>query len=273
MTAILATVLLVTVAAAVVIRLARSPSNERNWALDQAREPDIAVTGEQVRIGGVRDFRYPAGRPPEVHYREETVEWADVQRMWFALAPFATRFRGLAHAFVSFELAGDRFLVISIEARREAGEGYSMLDGLLGGFELTYVIGTEEDVIGLRAIRGDTLYLYPSAATPEQSQAILKDMLQRARETQARPEFYNTVINNCNTNLRDHVNRVTNAAIPWGWGILLPGYSDGLVLGEGLLDTDLPLDAARLRFRVDDRAREALTRGVENFGRYLRDGA
>jgi hypothetical protein len=36
--------------------------------------------------------------------------------------------------------------------------------------------------------------------------------------------------------------------------VLVPGYSDGLARELGLIDTDLPLDSARTRFRVNDRA-------------------
>jgi hypothetical protein len=70
-------------------------------------------------------------------------------------------------------------------------------------------------------------------------------MLRRAQALQAEPEFYNTFANNCATNLRTHVNRTAAEPLPFGWGILFPGYSDELALERGLLATDLPLEAAR----------------------------
>ena len=160
---------------------------------------------------------------------------------------------------------------MSVEARREADERYSLLGGLLQGFELAYVIGTEEDLIGLRALRGDRIYLYPTVASPDQARALFVDMLERARATQDHPEFYNTLWNNCTTNLRDHVNRVTGADLPWGWGVLLPGYSDRLALDHGVLDTDLDLAAARRRYRADERASAALADAGEDFSRRIRE--
>ncbi len=257
--------------ASLVTVLARSPSADRDWAEDQARLPSISLVGDRVTLGGVRDFSHTADGTAEARWRDETFELADVRRVWLALAPFASRFRGLAHSFLSFELGDGRFLAISVEARREADERYSLIGGLLEGFELAYVIGTERDLIGLRALRGDRIYLYPTVATPEQARALLVDMLRRAQSTQVRPEFYNTLVNNCTTNLRDHVNRVTEADLPWGWGVVLPGYSDRLALDHGLLDTDQSLSDTRRRFRVDERARAALAAGGAEFSRRIRD--
>lgn len=252
-----------------VVLLVRSPSASRDWALDHARLPEITLGGDSVRIEGLRDFRHDGENFVE-GYRDDAFDLREIRAVWFALAPFADRFRGLAHSFLTFEFANDRFVAVSIEARREADESYSLTGGLLQAFEIVYVIGTEEDLIGLRAARGDQLYLYPSVATPAQARAIFTDMLARAVRTQEKPEFYHTLVNNCNTNLRDHVNRATEADLPWGWGILLPGFSDALALDEGLLATGPDIEAARRRHRVDERAREALADPSANFGRYIR---
>jgi len=253
-----------------VLLLARSPSNERPWAGEQARLPVVTLADGAARIEGIRDFRHGADGSVEVRYRDETYRLDEARRVWFALAPFANRYRGLAHSFLSFEFEGDRFLSISVEARREADEPYSLVGGVLQGFEITYVVGTEEDLLGVRALRGDTLFLYPSVATPEQTRAIFVDMLERARALADAPEFYNTLTNNCTTNLRDHVNRVTSARLPWGWGILLPGFSDALALEHGLLDAGPDVEAARARHRVDEQVRRALAEGGGGFSRRIR---
>jgi hypothetical protein len=249
--------------------LSRTPSNDRVWAPDQERLPRIVI-GDTVVIEGLRDFRYAGSGITEARYIEERYSLDDLERVWFALAPFARRYRGLAHSFLSFEFRDGRTVAVSVEARREAHERYSLVGGLFRAFEITYVVGSEEDLLGVRALRGDTLYLYPSVATPVQAQALFVDMLERARATQAAPEFYQTLFNNCNTNLRDHVNRATGARLPWGWGILLPGFSDALALREGVLDTALPLEEARARFRVDENVRRVLAEGGGDFSRRIR---
>lgn len=257
----------------------QSPRADRDWAVDQAVAPRIEVRDGRVEIEHVRDFRHPVpdagagagaesaagagGAEPEVRYRELAFDVDEVVGVWLVLAPFALRWRGLAHTFLSFELTGGRFLAVSVEARRERDETYSLLGGLLRRFEVAYVVGTEEDLIGLRALRGDVLYVYPGRTTPEEARALLLDMLRRARELELRPEFYNTLTDNCTTAIRHHVNRVAPGRLPWGWGMLLPGYADGLALKAGLLDTDLGLKEARRKFRVDEQARRALAEGRE----------
>lgn len=252
----------------------RQPRSDRDWAADHAVPARIEIDGDGVRIRNLRDFRHRPDGTFDESYIELAFDAGDVRATWFVLAPFANRWRGLAHTFLTFELTGNRFLAVSMEARREAHEAYSLLGGVLRRFELTYVVGTEADLLGLRAVRGDQLYLYPARATPEQSRALLLDVLARARRVNEEPEFYHTLTNSCATNVRDHVNRIARTEVlPYGWGMLFPGYSDGLALERGLLDTDLPLEQARVTFRVDERAREALAEGDrEGFSVTVRRG-
>lgn len=249
----------------------RAPRSDRSWATDHARPVRVEIGASTIVLRDVRDFRWTSQVDFEERYRTERIDLDEVRGVWFVLAPFARRWRGLAHSFVSFELTGDRFLAVSVEARREQGESYSLVRGLWRGFETTYVVGTEQDLVGLRALRGDTLFLYPARATPGQARAVLVDMMERAEALQRSPEFYHTILNNCNTNLRNHVNAVAPGTLPWGWGILLPGYSDAMALEHGLLDTGLGIDAARRHFRIDRRAREMVGAG-DDFGRLVREG-
>jgi len=269
---IVATLVVLALVAAVVFwatTMRDAPSADRDWAADQAVPASVIFEDGRVHIENLRDFRHGSDGTFEPGYRDVTYDLDDVRGVWFVLAPFAERWRGLAHGFVSFELTDDRFVSISVEARREADEEYSLVGGLLNRFEVSYVVGTEEDLIGLRAERGDTLFVYPSRATPEQASALFADMLRGAERARTEPVFYNTLFRNCMTILRDHVNRLEGVSLPHGWGVLLPGYSDQLALENGLLDTDLPLEEARERFRVDEVAKEALAAG-EGFSRRIR---
>lgn len=265
--AAIAVALVLLFGSAFAFKLAReAPSADRDWAADQAVAPRITFDSGGVRIENLRDFRHDSDGGYVAAYRDETYDLDDVRGVSFVLAPFAERWRGLAHGFVSFELAGDRFVSISVEARREEDEEYSLVGGLMRRFEVSYVVGTEEDVIGLRAVRGDTLFVYPSRATPEQASTLFADMLRGAESARTQPVFYNTLFRNCMTILRDHVNRLEGVSLPYGWGMLLPGYSDELALENGLLDTDLPIEEARVRFRADEAARRALREGGDLSG-------
>jgi len=145
-----------------------------------------------------------------------------------------------------------------VEARREADEEYSVWKGALRQYELMYVIGEERDVIGLRAVTwNDPVYLYPVRATPAQASALFVAMMRRAQALETRPDFYNTFTNNCTTNILDPVNQIASRRIPFGIDVLLPGYSDELAYRHGLIDTDLSLEQARERFRINGRAQAA----------------
>lgn len=266
----LAIVLTLAVALTAALLALRTPSNDRDWAADHAVPARVERDGERITLRDVRDFRHRDDGDYDEAYRDVAFHPDDVRGVWLVLAPFAQRWRGLAHTFLSFELTDDRFVAVSVEARREAQETYSLVGGMMRGFEVTYVLGTEEDVIGLRAIRGDSLYLYPGRATPAQARDLLLDVLERAEAVRVEPEFYHTLLNNCATNLRDHVNRLTSDPLPYGWGMLFPGYSDKAALEHGLLDTELSIDEARRRFRVDAVAREALDDGDAAFSRRIR---
>lgn len=63
-----------------------------------------------------------------------------------------------------------------------------------------YVIADENDVIKLRSNhRKDLVYVYPIKTTTEKAQLLFLDMVQRANDVSANPEFYNTLTNTCTT--------------------------------------------------------------------------
>jgi hypothetical protein len=232
------------------------PTHAREWALEQSRMPTAEVAGDSVTIRGVRNFRWGPGAAVQAAWETRRYDLADVESVWYVVTPFGPRWRGPAHAFVSFGFANGTFLSISVEARREAGESYSVTGGMLRRFELMYVIGDERDLIQVRANRdGEDVHVYPMRATPAQARSMFLGMLRRANDLAARPEFYGTLTNNCTTNLRAHVNAVARERVPFDRRVLLPGYSDELALRRGLIDTDLPLEEARRRFLVSERSR------------------
>jgi hypothetical protein len=250
-------VLLVLGVAGSVAWSAIEPGNDRAWIAEQSRLPTATFDGSIVAIENVRNFDWSGDGEPVRRWDRRTYDLDAIESVWFVLTPFATDWRGPAHAFLSFGFADSQYIAISVEARREVGETYSILKGLLKRFEITYVIGDERDLIGVRTERQlDEVYVYPIRAQPEAVRRLFTDMLERANELAARPEFYGSLRNNCTTAILSHVNGIGDVRIPYGWRVLVPGYSDELAHELGLIDTTLPLDAARTRFRVNDRARE-----------------
>lgn len=231
------------------------PSNDRDWIVEQAVLAVAQFAGDQVTIRNVRNFTHTAGAPI-VAYEDRTYDLNALETVWYVVSPFSSDWRGPAHTFLSFGFADSRFLAISVEARKERGEEYTMWRGATRRFELMYVIGDERDLIRLRtSVWGDDVYLYPIRAPRAQVRQLFVQTLERANALAERPEFYHTLTNNCTTNIIDHVNRVATRPVPYGWRTLLPGYTDEVAAALGLLDTDQPIEQARQRFHINERAR------------------
>ena len=246
-----------------------TPSHDRSWSIDQSVLPWAEFAGDNIRVHAVRNFRWtgPDGFVPA--WEDRSYRLDQIATVWYVLVPFSRRWRGPAHAFVSFGFDDGQYLALSVEARREAGEVYGPLRGLFRRFELTYVIGDERDLIGRRAVYdGTDVFLYPIRADRAAVRAMFTGMLDRANQIRAQPEFYNTLTNNCTLNLVRHVNRIVPGRIPSSWRVVLPGYSDQVALSLGLIDSTLPLPAARARFRINDRARAAIDSA--DFSRLIR---
>jgi hypothetical protein len=248
------------------------PSADREWAEEHRVAPEFLVEGDALTVRSVRNFRWRSESEYDASWEKRSYDLSELRGVWYILTPFSTAWRGPAHALVSFQFGEDEFLAVSVEARREVGERYGLLKGMLRRFEIIYVAGDERDLVGVRAIhRGDSVFTYPARASAEGARALLLDMADEANRLRTEPVFYHTVSENCTTRLLDHVNRVAPVPIRWSWQILLPGYSDALAHRLGILDTDLPLDEARQRWYANDRSRE--WRDAEDFSVRIREGA
>ncbi|MBE8716266.1 DUF4105 domain-containing protein [Cellvibrio sp. KB43] len=243
-----ALVLLVVVA--LVFRL--TPTHEGEWGALQGRIPTITSSAEgQYHITGIRDFRYhPDASVAESRYFDEQIDLAGLQRIWLGISHFAPM--GLAHTFLSFEFSDQRFLVASVEARLNASQSYSPLKGLLRRYHKMIVLGTEADIIGLRShIRQERVLLYPLQLTPEEQRYVLRGILNDAQAIEQQPAFYNTLLDNCLTNLVKH-----DPDFRHWWGLtdyrlVLPGFFDGLAWQRGWISNQLTLVEARQRAEID----------------------
>jgi hypothetical protein len=247
-----------------------NPSQDRNWSPEQDVLAHARFDGDLVHLSGVRNFEWKGGTTFLPRWEERDYDLSTVATAWYILAPFSTNWRGPAHSFVSFGFDDGRYLALSVEARREKGEIYGIVTGMLRRFELIYIVGDEADLIGRRASTGrDQLYLYPIKADRAAIRKMLTGMLQRANGLYDRPEFYNTLTNNCTLNLVRHVNEVVPDLVPsTSWRIALPGYSDVVAHNLGLIDSTLPLEEARKKFLITEKARAAL--GKPDFSALIR---
>lgn len=232
------------------------PSNARDWTPDQAVLPQVVVTGDTVSIRNIRNFTYRTTSDYDPGYYDATFDLNKLKKAYFIVEPFSG-YVGAAHTFLSFEFEDDRFLAISVEIRKEKGESFSAVKGLLNQYELMYVIADERDVVKLRSnYRKDDVYVYPIRADQEKVRAVFLDMLERAISLESKPEFYNTLTNTCTTNIISHVNKISPKRVPFDIRALFPANSDELAYELGLIDTDLSFEEAREIFRINPLAEQ-----------------
>ena len=250
--------LLSIVAALVILRAAMCvvvhPSTQRDWSRDQQVLPVAHLRGTLATIRNIRNFTYRTTDDYTPAYYDKTFDLNKLESAWFVVEPFGKG--GAAHTFVSFGFGGNDFVAISVEIRKEKGESFSVLKGLMRQYEVMYVIGDERDLVKLRTnYRHDTVYLYPIRTTRAKMRAMFVSMLARANKLAREPEFYNTLTNTCTTNLVSHVNLITPRKVPFSFATLLPANSDRLAYDLGMLDTNLPFDQARRKFQINELAK------------------
>src|SRR3989344_8388295 len=238
-----------------ITNLLTKPSNDRDWNEDQQILPYSEIKDNKVAIHNIRNFTYASTTSFVKNYYDKTFDLDKIKNVWYVVEPFSG-IPGSAHAFLSFEFEGDEFLSISIEIRKQKGQAYHPIKGLFNQYELMYVIADEKDVIKLRSnYRKDLVYVYPAKTTKEKVQKLFLSMIERANRLKENPEFYNTVLNTCTTNIAKHVNSISPKRIPvFSLEILFPENSDKLAYDLGLIDTNLPFEKARERYFINDRA-------------------
>ncbi len=228
-----------------------------NWQEHLSLPSTAEIQGDLVKVHNVRNFRYgPTEEEMRPSYYDQEYDLEKLVRVWYVTEPFNGQ-EYAAHTFLSFEFSDDKFLAITIEARKTKEQEYSVLKGFLRTYPLIYIAADERDVVLLRAnLRKDKVYMYPVKTTKERGQKLLVDMLESMNKMLVEPVWYHTLFANCTSRIVFHVNRVVPDRVPFTWRVWLTGYADELALDLGILDTDLPLEQAREKYLITNISQE-----------------
>ena len=246
-----------------------APSNDREWQPDLARLAHATIDGDRVTVHNIRNVDYRS----EFDY---TLAWYDKSfdlRKLEGVDLVAVYWMGpaIAHIFVSFAFAGGDHLAISIEARKEKGEGYSTLKGFFRQYELYYVVADERDVIRLRTnYRQDPpedVYVYRMRGSVDNGRRLFTAYINKINDLNRSPEFYNTLTTNCTTNIWVH-SKVNPEHPPFSWKILASGYVPQYLYETGKLDTRLPFAELQRSAYVNLQAKRA--DGAPDFSQRIR---
>jgi hypothetical protein len=251
-------VYLVLFAAVLIHYFALEPSNERDWQLDVAMLPHATIDGPLVTMHNIRNLEYRTETDYTPAYYDKVfdlraLEGVDLVAVYW-MGP------AIAHIFVSFAFAGGDHLAVSIETRKEKGEGYSTLKGFFRQYELYYVVADERDVIRLRTNYRrnprEDVYVYRVQGPIENGREVFMEYVRQINALAARPKFYNTLTTNCTTVI--WTNTLVNPGhLPFSWKILASGYVPEYLYESGRLDTTMPFRELQRSAHVNARAQAA----------------
>ena len=233
------------------------PSNERDWQPEVARLAYATIDGDLVTVHNIRNFDYRTETDFTPAYYVRTydlnkLDSADLVAVYW-MGP------AIAHLFISFGF-GDDHLAVSIEARKEKGEGYSSAKGFFRQYELYYVVADERDVIRVRTnYRKDPpedVYIYPLRGPRENIRRLFLEYVRKMNALREHPEFYNTLTTNCTTAILMNT-RVNPGSLPFSWKVLLSGYTPAYVYEAGRMDQSLPFEELKRRSLVNAAAQAA----------------
>ena len=228
------------------------PSNDRDWQPENARLAYATIDGERITLHNIRNFDYRTETDFTPAYYDKTFDLRSLDSVdvvavyWMGPA--------IAHVFLTFGFGGKDHVAISIEARKERGEGYSSLQGFFRQYELHYVVADERDVIRVRTnYRRDPpeeVYLYRLRSTPEAVRRVFLDYLAEINRLKERAEFYNTLTTNCTSNIWMH-SRVNPEHLPYSWKLLVSGHVPELLYEHGKLEASVPFAELQRRSLIN----------------------
>ena len=235
-----------------------APSNDRDWQPDVAVLPYAIIDGDRVTVHNIRNFDYRTETDFTPAYYDRTFDLRKLD----GVDVIASYWMGpaIGHIFLSFEFQGGDHLAISIETRKERGQGYSTVAGFFRQYALYYVVADERDVIRLRTnYRKDPpedVYVYRVNGPVENGRRLFLQYMEEINSLKDRPEWYNTLTTNCTTAIWMH-SRINPGHPPLSWKVLASGYVPEYLYEIGRLDRSLPFAELQRRAHVNARARAA----------------
>jgi uncharacterized protein DUF4105 len=244
------------------------PRNDRDWQPDVARTPRADLVGDRLTMQNVRNFDYRSETDYTERWETRTFDLARLAGLDLFMSYWGSP--SIAHTILSWEFDDGQHLAISIETRKEKGEGYSALRGFFRQYELTYVVADERDLVRLRTdFRHEDVYLYRLKCAPGVARGLFLEYMNKVDALYEKPEWYNAATSNCTTNIRTHAKLYAEDS-PWDWRFLVNGHLDEMLYERGRIDTSRPFDETRRRAYVNPLAQTA--NGAADFSERIRRG-
>jgi hypothetical protein len=242
------------VAAVTVLWDLKRPSAGIEWKEGMKRSPIVRYEDDgTVWIDNFRNTRYRAADQFDVRWETRTYPLGGIVSLDIITEPFR-EWEGASHVMLSFGFDNGEHVVVSVEARIPEGDRFNLVRGAFKEYGLIYIVGDERDLLFSRLYhREHPLYIYPiSVQYPEQLRALFVLTMNHAASIERRPQFYDSLTNNCTNTVLRHIEYLTATDFPWlDYRIHIPGFLGELLYDSGVLASDLSWDELRARARID----------------------
>lgn len=216
----------------------REPSHNRDWEKGQEKLPRFLLERGMITVENVRDFYWTGPFEAEPRYSTQTYRLSQLESLDVVISHF-DEFEGLAHIFLRFRFSDGNNLNISLETRREKDEEFSPWLGLINQYEIIYVAGTDNDLIGVRVgPREERVYRYATVATSQQAKMLFLLLVQDINAVYDHPIFYNTFTDNCVNRLTRRVEEMSSVEFPFTYKSIFPGYFDEVLYALRLISNE-----------------------------------
>jgi hypothetical protein len=228
----------------------RTPSLDRLWDedVDVLAGIDTSVA-ETITLTRIRDWQYGVDSITDKAYFDALFDPNDIVAMWLYEQQLDTS--GLiAHTFIVFQFVDSyergKYLGLSVETRREQGETYSIVGGVLRKFEITHIWATEKDLVTRRVqYLNYPLTRYRLEIPAAYHAQIFRKFVEETKGLASQPQWYNTVSNNCTSSLIKYVNKSEPDAIPLHYSYVLTGKVAQYLEKLGYKNADYSLHITR----------------------------
>lgn len=235
------------------------PSHDREWAASVAKLPYAQYEGENLHVFNIRNFDYRSETDFSARYYNKTYDLNGLETVDYILSYWDGNL-AIAHVILSFGFANGDYLAVSVETRLQKDEPQGSLAGFFKQFELIYVLADEADVLRLRTnYRREQVYLYPTTTKKPAVRKLFDVVIGSVNQLYQQPEFYNTITDNCFSNLANKFNKVNERKVGFDYRRYAIGYSDQLLYEQNKMATDLSFEAAKTFFHINQYVQDEAT--------------
>jgi hypothetical protein len=231
------------------------PTNDEVWADDVARITTGRVDGNRVTLEDVRNFEWRSTADYTPRWETRSYDLERLRSVDMIMSYWSMR--AIAHMLISFGFDDGRYVVFSVEIRRQKTQQFSEIGGFFKEFELSIIAADERDVIRVRTnIRGEDAYLYQLRMPVPAMRSLFLAYVEEANQLAKSPRFYNTVMVNCTTLVYQMMNRIVGR-LPLDYRLLLSGYLPDYVYKVHGLNPHYSIEQLRSLGRITVRAKQA----------------